>query len=454
MTQRLAPFTRRITQRSVIWGLSGGFGIVLVLVGIAGQVAVRDSRAIRRSASGLLQEQLLIARLSHEVQVEENTLTEVLHRLTREPAAIDRTALLRELAEADQSVARFAIDAAATPKAAVWQQLEGSVRSFSTEVRAALDQDIPVSEGVVASLFNRHEEVVDLIHDLLRDSSARLQAADAQITRQSHDMADESALLLGSSLFLAGLCAIGTIQFVRHSIRRIEWQTNEINRVSWHMLQTQEETARRFSHELHDELGQSLAAVRANLTSKATDDLDERRADCVQLVDEAIANVRELSQLLRPVILDDFGLDAGLGWLTEKFAQRMRIRLEYESFLAGRLQSEIETHLFRIAQEALTNIARHSKATKVVILLEAEAAIVRLSITDNGCGLPPDLQESPASLGLIGMRARARECGGRLELFSAQPQGLKIVVEVPLDLIDPLDPGADSDQCPAPSSER
>lgn len=427
----------RITQRTVMWGLSGGFAMVLVLLGIAGLVAVRDTRAIRRSAGGLVQEQLLIARLLNEVQVEENTLTEVLHRLTRTPQTIDRTALLHELVEADQSVARLAVDAATTPKAKVWQQLELSVRTFSTEARAALDQDAPISEAVIASLFSRHDEVVELIHDLLRDSAEHLRAADEQIERKSRDLADESALLLGSSLILAGLCAIGTILFVRHSIRRIEWQTDEINRVSWHMLQTQEETARRFSHELHDELGQSLAAVRANLTSKSQDDQIERRADCVQLVDEAIANVRELSQLLRPVILDDFGLDAGLRWLTEKFGQRMRIKLEYESCLAGRLQSETETHLFRIAQEALTNIARHSQATKVVIHLEAEAAIVRLSISDNGCGLAPDRQESPASLGLIGMRARARECGGTLDLQSVQPNGLRIVVEVPLRLVEP-----------------
>jgi signal transduction histidine kinase len=177
--------------------------------------------------------------------------------------------------------------------------------------------------------------------------------------------------------------------------------------------------------------------VRANLTSKSQDDQLERRADCVQLVDEAIANVRELSQLLRPVILDDFGLDAGLRWLTEKFGQRMRIKLEYESYLAGRLQSETETHLFRIAQEALTNIARHAQATQVVVHLEVVAAIVRLSISDNGHGLPPDRQESPASLGLIGMRARARECGGTLDLQPVQPQGLRIVVEVPLRLMEP-----------------
>jgi signal transduction histidine kinase len=204
------------------------------------------------------------------------------------------------------------------------------------------------------------------------------------------------------------------------------------------MLRTQEETARRFSHELHDELGQSLAAVRANLTSKNNDEPEAREADCVHLVDEAIANVRELSQLLRPVILDDFGLDAGLRWLTEKFGQRVRVKVDYESSLAGRLHSDSETHLFRIAQEALTNIARHSEATRVNITLQAEVAIVRLVIADNGKGkgkgIQPDRQESSSNLGLIGMRAR--ECGGTLELQAVMPNGLRIVAEVPLRLAE------------------
>lgn len=435
MKSRLAPFTRRITQRTVLWSLVVGFGMVVILLGIAGLVALRDSRALRRSASRLVQEQLLTARLLNEVQVEENTLTEVLHRLTRTPQSLDRTALLAELTAADQAVARLAVSGASTSMASVWRELEKSVSLFSTEARSALDQDKPITTESLSRLFAQHDEVVALIHELLRDSADHLRLVDATIEEQSNDLADDSALLLGASLVMAGLCAMGTILFVRHSIHRIEWQTDEINRVSWHMLQTQEETARRFAHEMHDELGQSLAAVRANLTSKSLDDQTERKADCVQLVDEAIANVRELSQLLRPVILDDFGLDAGLRWLAEKFGQRVRVKVEYESSLAGRLHSDTETHLFRIAQEALTNIARHSQATKVVIQLEAEAANVRLCIIDNGCGLPPDRQESPASLGLIGMRARARECGGTLNLQSVQTQGLRIVVEVPLRLV-------------------
>ena len=143
----------------------------------------------------------------------------------------------------------------------------------------------------------------------------------------------------------------------------MEWQTAELGRVSWHMLEDQEATARRFSHELHDELGQSLTAVKTNLAALDSDGAGEPRracSDCVRLVDEAIGNVRQMSQLLRPTILDDFGLEAGLRWLAEGFSARTGIEVKLESDFSGRLPDETETHLFRIAQEALTNVARHA----------------------------------------------------------------------------------------------
>jgi signal transduction histidine kinase len=147
----------------------------------------------------------------------------------------------------------------------------------------------------------------------------------------------------------------------------MEWQTAELGRVSWHMLEDQEATARRFSHELHDELGQSLTAVKTNLTAlDAGGQADRARlADCLHLVEEAIGNVRQMSQLLRPTILDDFGLEAGLRWLVEGFAARTGIEATLESSCSGRLPDETETHLFRIAQEALTNVARHAGAKRV-----------------------------------------------------------------------------------------
>jgi signal transduction histidine kinase len=423
----------RITESNVLRILALGFLLVMTLLGAAGLIAVRQSQRIRSSVAALARDQLLIARLVHDVQMEENAMTEVLHQVAEfHPVSPENDKLLRNLEQSDLQLSRLADEARVIAGEKVWVDLESSVKAFTAAARQVLSTSAPVPRNELESLFRLHDHVVSLGNDLIKSSAERLSTAERQIEQQSQDLGDDAALLLSSSFILAAICALLTVAFTRRSLQRIRWQSDELNRVSWHMLQTQEEAARRFSHELHDELGQSLAAVRSNLTRGSTHDLDSLRNDCLGLVDESIANVRELSQLLRPVILDDFGLEAGLRWLVEKFAQRTRIKVDYDSTCPGRFADETETHLFRIAQEALTNIARHAEAKRVTIQLALEDKNIRLSIVDDGKGLPEDETESPPSLGMVGMRARARQCGGELSVTAAQPSGVRIEAVVPL----------------------
>lgn len=429
------PFTVfLITERNVLRVLALGFALVMILLGAAGLIAVRQSQRIRASVEQLARDQLMIARLRHEVQVEENAMTEVLHQIAQfHPQPADKQRLLSDLEASDRQLARLSEEAHATGGAELWLDLKQSAKTFTQEAHRVLKADVFVPGEKRELLFTLHDHVVDLVNQLIKASSEHLAVAEKEIERQSQDLSDDASLLLSSSLLLAAICSLLTIQFARRSIQRIQWQSEELNRVSWHMLQTQEEAARRFSHELHDELGQSLAAVRTNLTKGSTRDLDVLRADCLHLVDESIANVRELSQLLRPVILDDFGLDAGLRYVTEKFAQRTRLNVECDLRCEGRFADETETHLFRIAQEAFTNIARHAEASQVKLSLVCEDDTISLSIEDNGKGLPAIVDEdiqSP-SLGMVGMRARARQCGGELSVESVAPHGLRITAIVP-----------------------
>lgn len=423
----------RITESNVLRVLALGFLLVMTLLGAAGLIAVRQSQRIRASVAQLARDQLLIARLVHDVQMEENAMTEVLHQIAQlQPRQPDHAALLRDLDESDRQLARLSVEARAAAGEALWRDLEASVKAFTHEAHRVLETNADVPREKLESLFKHHDHVVALVNKLIQASSDRLAAAEREIELQSQELGDDAALLLGASFILAAICALLTVGFTRRSLKRIRWQSDELNRVSWHMLQTQEEAARRFSHELHDELGQSLAAVRSNLTKGATHDLDALRTDCLHLVDESIANVRELSQLLRPVILDDFGLEAGLRWLAEKFAQRTRIKVDYDSTCPGRFADETETHLFRIAQEALTNVARYAEASRVTIQLALEDKHIRLSIVDDGKGLPADETASAPSLGMVGMRARARQCGGEFSVTAAQPHGVRIEAVVPV----------------------
>lgn len=409
-----------------------GFALVLLLLGVAGLVAVRGTRAIKDNTAKVVREQLLAARLLNEIQAEQDTQTAVLHQLTRKPDSLDRKLLLRRLEETDRALDRAITSVSATPEAPTWKMLGRRAADFSANARSLLNgTDNPASDQL-DQLFNIHDEVVAIVHQLLASSSSRVTAAEASIETQSLELAQDSSWLLGASFAFALICSTLTILFSRWSIDQMQWQAQELNKVSWQMLQTQETVARRFSHELHDELGQSLAAVKANLLASNPSEFSARRQDCLHLVDEAISNVRELSQLLRPVILDDFGLEAGLRWLTEKFSHRTGVAVHFVSNLKHRLRDETETHVFRIAQEALTNIARHSEAGLVRMALREEQDKVWLEIEDDGQGFRT-FQPSTSSIGLTGMRARARQAGGEMKVASSPGAGVRIEVWVPAE---------------------
>ena len=216
-------------------------------------------------------------------------------------------------------------------------------------------------------------------------------------------------------MLLALVFAGVTLRMAAQLIRGMEWQTAELGRVSWHMLEDQEATARRFSHELHDELGQSLTAVKTNLTALESGGAfhRERLDDCLQ---PGGRGDRQRAADVAAAAADDprrFRPGGGMRWLAEGFAARTGIEVKVDSTYPGRLPDETETHLFRIAQEALTNVARHSGAKHVTHhAWRRTAAISGSAIQDEGAGSPDTPSPASRGLGLIGIRARARSAGG------------------------------------------
>ena len=271
----------------------------------------------------------------------------------------------------------------------------------------------------------------DLIREHLVDSN-RGAALEARIEKQSEELLGHLTWILGACFVLALVGSTLTIWITNRAFRRLEWQAQELNQVSWHMVASHEKIARRFSHEMHDELGQALTGLRGMVKRMNAAEMESLRREMIDLLDEVLGGVRELSQLLRPVILDDFGLDAGLRWLTERFAQRTQIPVDYRSNFNERLAEPIETHLFRIAQEALTNTARHSGATRAQVRLEVTGKTVQLTVEDNGRGIAEQTHGARASLGMVGMRARARQLSGELRVDNRAEGGLRIQVEAPV----------------------
>jgi signal transduction histidine kinase len=427
----------RLQERGIQRMLTLGFLLVIVFLGVAAIAAVRHSHRIQRAVEQITRDQRVVIRLIHDVQREEDTMVRLLGQMSqRDLAPSNAVALLRQVDETRRRVGQLRAEAKASPQASLWNDLDQRVEAFAQDVRKAMDGRAPGSPPAASpdpGLFARHEEIVRRVDDIVADSAGRLVEMERSIGSQSRDLGDETTLLFTLSLGLSVLCAFFTLRFVDRTLRVMRWQAEELSRVSWHMLQGQEEAARRFSHELHDELGQSLAAIRSNLTQQGHKPPESVRSDCLALVDESIRNVRELSQLLRPVILDDLGLVAGLRWLAERSSERMGIHVEFAANTGERFPEELETHFFRIAQEALTNIARHARAGRVSIRLAFHPPLLILAIEDDGRGLgePKAPAGQPRGLGMVSMRARARRLGGDLEVGAVRPHGLRIRVEVP-----------------------
>ncbi len=432
-----ATAERAITGAFIVRVLLVGFGLVILLLLAAGLLGVHNIGSIRATASDLLEEPVRSFDLLNAVLREQRTINAIYSTIARRPEEMDRDQLLRQLVDSDKDLSEIVEAAFDEPDQGLWKRLFAEASNFNDEARKLLATEGPVA-GPSRRLLETHEQVLALVDRLVEVESRRSQDLKRQLEDLSGSLLKESSVLLGGGLILALLFAFVTVRLTGKLVRELEWQTGELSRVSWQLLEKQETTARRFSHELHDELGQSLSALKANLMplAQGAGEGKARIEDCVQLVDEAIRNVRELSQLLRPTILDDFGLEASLRWLCDRVQQRTGLEITFESNFEARMADETETHLFRIAQEALTNVARHAEATEVSIHLQRVDGEVRLEIRDNGRGVWPAASadtsdEQPRGLGIVGMRARARSAGGKLAVGSNPGAGTIVEASFP-----------------------
>jgi PAS domain S-box-containing protein len=225
----------------------------------------------------------------------------------------------------------------------------------------------------------------------------------------------------------------------------LELANQGLRQLSARLLQLQDEERRRLARELHDSVGQMLAAVKMNSSVLQSLRLQPEAAKCAaendRLLDNIIAEVRTISHLLHPPLLDEVGLPVAVKCYVDGFSERSRIEvtLDMEEKI-GRLGPETEIALFRILQESLTNVHRHSGSGSASVRLAQQDGKVRLEIVDRGKGIPADKQldlNSPGQLGVgfRGMRERVQQIGGNLEVHSGA-NGTTVVAIVPVATAD------------------
>jgi signal transduction histidine kinase len=202
-----------------------------------------------------------------------------------------------------------------------------------------------------------------------------------------------------------------------------------IKSLSARVLHVQDDERRRIARELHDDLGQQLLALKM-FVDKTKDD------QAIKLAESALTWVRNLAYLLHPPLLDEVGLTAALNWLTEGLTQRSGIRVEskIQPDKFPRLGTDIETAIFRIVQESLSNVFRHSNSDRATVELEKENGQVVVRIRDYGKGFPDNgepIESKLVGVGIAGMRERIRQFGGELRVSRCEP-GTMVAVAIPL----------------------
>jgi signal transduction histidine kinase len=223
---------------------------------------------------------------------------------------------------------------------------------------------------------------------------------------------------------------------LRESWKRLQF-------LSSHLLTAQERERKRISLELHDELGQSLTVLKLQLRSIEKALNKEQRAlkeDCkktLQYINQIIENIRRLSRDLSPSILEDLGLTAALQWLIEDFAKHSAIKVDIDMLVFDNLfSSDAQIIIYRIFQEALTNIVKHAQANTVTVVVKKKDGSVHFQVQDDGKGF--DIKQIEAryptekSLGLLAMDERARMLGGQLEVYGQKGKGTRIIFTIPI----------------------
>lgn len=206
-------------------------------------------------------------------------------------------------------------------------------------------------------------------------------------------------------------------------------------------LETSREDERtRIAREIHDELGQMLTKLKMDLawlSRKAATIPDPaceaKLHETLELVDQTVQTVRRISSELRPGLLDTLGLAAALEWEAQQFQTRTGIPCKVRIHpRLPELDRTVATALFRIAQEALTNVARHAAASETELRLECDGSTFRLEVRDNGRGAAPEAFQRPGCFGLLGMRERAHALGGELFVESCPGHGTRVLALVPV----------------------
>ncbi len=435
-------------NRSPSLPLIVGLVVSLVTIGGMGWYTVREVRTLRDEQTAISErnrrDSLQLIRIQGNLGTVATALRDMADRVEPYPVIYWRQTFDRLRADLDEAIALENNLAPAERPEAQQRRLRESVDRLWQALDAVFAQAAAGDEdGALArvrtSVGAQHQELVGLVAQFLILNN-RVQEEASQRNREVYErVVREIAVLVAALLVLTALIGAYTIWANRRAFQEVARLSGQLRTLSWRMLRIQEDLQQSFSRELHDEFGQVFTAIgtllgriKRNLPagSALSDDVEEVRG----IAQQTLERIRVQSRLLHPTVLDDFGLERAVEWYVEQFGRQHEIATHFEvTGPIGVVPPESTIHIYRIVQEALTNVSKHAGAQEAWVRLAQRGGRLALAIEDRGRGLPSG-DAIARGVGLVSMRERAELMGGTFAIRPAIPRGVIVEVEVPLGL--------------------
>jgi len=361
----------------------------------------------------------------------------------------DQLLVIRE--EVEAALASYVPRTGSPAEREPWSELQNELRDYWESMLPVLLMDRTPSPEVARELLRediipKRETIIrisDRIHTLNRTAFDQEQVELAglrQDLRQRVWQTSSVAVLLGIVIAVVATRYAGRLESrIREQTAHERQHLDELERLSSQLMQAQELERRRIARELHDEVGQALSAIKLELAVVLRDAASPAAmsslSEAQTITEGALQTVRDISQLLHPAMLDDLGLPETAEWYLKGFSRRTGISSELViERLETRLSPDLEVCTYRVIQEAVTNVARHSEATACRVAITRTDGALRMTIEDDGKGFDPAQSQGPLDrgLGLVSIRERVARLGGQLRVDSWHGKGTRLMVELPL----------------------
>jgi signal transduction histidine kinase len=435
--------------------LVAGFAVLLSVWAFAGYELIRSLADVEARVT---EEHAAFARAADTVSLIRRNVLEAsinVRDALIDPATAARDAYRDDLrvlrGAAERHAAEYLPQVQSPAEREAWAKLQDKLAEYWTSLEFIFADDLPTNATGAATMLRRNvrpirKDVLALLDNLKATQQASQRQHDADVRLLYAETRTRFIWIVGGALIL-GLAAawfaarhIAGLEREIHHQRLAETQNRlDLERLSARLVDAQEQERRSLARELHDEVGQALTAIKMSVGvalrtpgthPRAHAALEEARG----VAETTLQGVRDLSQLLHPSMLDDFGLPETLAAYLRNFSRRTGIRAHFSHEGADdRMAPDVEVCLYRIVQEALTNVARHSGALSCAVSLRRINSDVELVVEDSGRGMASAAGGADArrGLGLMGMRERAQSLAGRFTIANRPEGGTRVVVTLP-----------------------